>query len=382
MPSAEIIAIGTELLLGEIQDTNTRYLARILRDAGIDIYRATIVGDNTERIAQAIQESLSRTTIIITTGGLGPTVDDPTREAVALAVGVKTEFRPELWEQILARFRRFNRQTTENNRRQAYIPVGAIPVENPVGTAPAFIYEIGEHAIISLPGVPREMEYLTVNVVMPYLRQKYTLKGTIKAKVLHATGIGESQVDDLVGDLETYRNPTVGLLAHPGQVDIRVTAKADSIEEADRLIGELVAIVRQRLGDAIFGDDFETLEEVTLAKLASLGWKLLVIECGLGGELREKLKRAHFPEEQVVVLPQVTDETALTEEISKINQGFQADAILVVNYQPGLEKQLVKIEIAAPFGRKEGAFYYGGPPASGIPWAVNMSLDYLRRMMP
>jgi nicotinamide-nucleotide amidase len=382
MPSAEIIAIGTELLLGEIQDTNTRYLARILRDAGIDIYRATIVGDNTERIAQAIQESLSRTHIIITTGGLGPTVDDPTREAVALAVGVATEFRPELWEQILARFKRFNRQTTENNRRQAYIPAGAIPVENPVGTAPAFIYETGEHAIISLPGVPREMEYLTVNVVMPYLRQRYTLKGTIKAKVLHATGIGESQVDDLVGDLETYRNPTVGLLAHPGQVDIRVTAKADSVEEADRLIDELVLVVRQRLGDAIFGDDFDTLEEVTLAKLAALGWKLLVIECGLGGELREKLKRAHFPDEQVVLLPQVTDENALAGEISKINQGFQADAVLSVNYQPGLEKQLVKLAIATPFGKNEGAFYYGGPPASGIPWAVNMSLDYLRRMMP
>jgi competence/damage-inducible protein CinA-like protein len=381
MPSAEIIAIGTELLLGEIQDTNTRYLARILRDAGIDIYRATIVGDNTERIAQAIQESLSRTNIIITSGGLGPTVDDPTREAVALAVGVKTEFRPELWEQILARFKRFNRQTTENNRRQAYIPTGAIPVENPVGTAPAFIYETGEHAIISLPGVPRELEYLTVNVVMPYLRQRYALKGTIKAKVLHATGIGESQVDDLVGDLETYRNPTVGLLAHPGQVDIRVTAKADSVEEADRLIDELVTIVRQRLGDAIYGDDFETLEEVTLAKLASLGWKLLVIECGLGGELRGKLKHAHFPEEQVVVLPQVTDENALAVEIHNINQGFQADAILTVNYQPGLEKQMVKLEIATPLEKKDGAFYYGGPPASGIPWAVNMSLDYLRRMM-
>ena len=382
MPSAEIIAIGTELLLGEIQDTNTRYLARILRDAGIDIYRATIVGDNTERIAQAIQESLSRTNIIITTGGLGPTVDDPTREAVALAVGVKTEFRPDLWEQILARFRRFNRQTTENNRRQAYIPEGAIPVENPVGTAPAFIYETGEHAIISLPGVPRELEYLTVNVVMPYLRQRYELKGTIKAKVLHATGIGESQVDDLVGDLETYRNPTVGLLAHPGQVDIRVTAKADSVEEADRLIDELVSIVRLRLGESIFGDDFDTLEEVTLAKLASLGWKLLVIECGLGGELREKLKHAHFPEEQVVVLPQVSDENALAEETARINQGFQADAILTVNYQPGLEKQLVKIEIATPSQKKEGSFYYGGPPASGIPWAVNQSLDYLRRIMP
>jgi competence/damage-inducible protein CinA-like protein len=382
MPSAEIIAIGTELLLGEIQDTNTRYLARILRDAGIDIFRATIVGDNTERIAQAIQEAQARSNILITTGGLGPTVDDPTRQAVAMAVGVEIEFRPELWDQILARFKRFNRQTTENNRKQAYIPVGAIPVENPVGTAPAFIVETGDRCIISLPGVPREMEYLIEHVVMPYLKQKYTLKGTIKAKVLHVSGIGESQVDEWVGDLETYRNPTVGLLAHPGQVDIRVTAKADSVEEADHMIEELVAVVRLRLGDAIFGDDAETLEGVTLKKLGSLGWKLLVVECGLGGELRGALKRARFPEEQVVVLAQVSDENELIKNISKINEGFHADAVLSVNYQAGLEKQLVKIEIATPLGKNGGSFYYGGPPASGIPWAVNMSLDYLRRNMP
>ena len=382
MPSAEIIAIGTELLLGEIQDTNTRYLARTLRDAGIDIFRATIVGDNTERIAQAIQEALGRTNIIITTGGLGPTVDDPTRQAVALAIGVETEFRPELWDQIVTRFKRYNRQTTENNRRQAYIPKGAIPVENPVGTAPSFIYETGEHSIISLPGVPREMEFLIEHAILPYLRQRYALKGTIKAKVFHISGLGESQVDECIGDLETYRNPTVGLLAHPGQVDIRVTAKADSIEEADRLIDELAEIVRQRLGDAIFGDDFDTLEEVTAKKLSDLGWKLLVVECGLGGELRGALKRAHFPEEQVVVLPQVSDENNLIKNISKINDEFRADAILIVNYQPGVEKQLVKIDIVAPFGKKKDSFSYGGPPASGIPWAVNMSLDYLRRNMP
>lgn len=226
------------------------------------------------------------------------------------------------------------------------------------------------------------MEYLIEHTVIPYLRQRYALKGTIKAKVLHVSGLGKSQVDDWIGDLETYRNPTVGLLAHPGQVDIRVTAKANSIEEADRLIDELVEIVRQRLGDAIFGDDFDTLEEVTVKKLSTLGWKLLVIECGLGGELREALKRAHFPEEQVSVLPQVFDENDLIEKVSKINTELQADAILTVNYQPGVEKQLVKIDVASPFGKKDGSFYYGGPPASGIPWAVNMSLDYLRKIMP
>jgi nicotinamide-nucleotide amidase len=165
MPTAEIIAIGTELLLGEIQDTNTRYLARLLRDHGVDLYRTTIVGDNVERIAQAIRESLARCQIVITTGGLGPTVDDPTRQAAALAVGVDLEFRPELWDQIQDRFKRYNRPATENNRRQAFIPKGAIAVENPVGTAPAFIVETPTQAIVSLPGVTPEMEYLIKKAV-------------------------------------------------------------------------------------------------------------------------------------------------------------------------------------------------------------------------
>ena len=236
MPSAEIISIGTELLLGEIVDTNAPYLARLLRDIGVDLYRKTTIGDNTKRIAQIIQESLQRCDIIITTGGLGPTVDDPTREAVALAVGVPTEYRPELWDQIQARFQRYGRLPTENNRRQAFIPQGAVPVENQVGTAPAFIVDREEKIIISLPGVPREMEYLMQNQFLPYLRQRFDLHGIIKARVIHTAGIGESQIDEMIGDLETLSNPTIGLLAHSGQVDVRITAKANSENEADQMI--------------------------------------------------------------------------------------------------------------------------------------------------
>ena len=245
MPTAEIITIGTELLLGEIQDTNTRYLARLLRDCGIDLYRTMTVGDNEKRISQALQEALLRSNIIITTGGLGPTVDDPTRQAIALALGVELEFQPHLWEQILDRFKRYGRAPGENNKRQAFIPHGAIPVENPVGTAPAFIFEKGDRSVIALPGVPREMEYLTVNVVLPYLRDHFHLREVIKARVLHTASIGESQVDELVGDLELLSNPTVGLLAHPGQVDIRVTAKAPSFEEAERMISEVIDKINQ-----------------------------------------------------------------------------------------------------------------------------------------
>src|SRR5574341_821087 len=206
MPCAEIITIGTEILLGEIIDTNTAFLARALRDAGIDLYRKTTVGDNVGRIAQAIQQSLERCDIILTTGGLGPTVDDPTREAVALAFEVDTEFRPELWEQIKERFRRYNRELTENNKRQAYVPHGATVIDNPVGTAPAFVVERNERVVISLPVGQREMEYLVTHAVVPFLSQRFQLKGMIKTRTIHTAGVGESQIDDLIGDLETLSN--------------------------------------------------------------------------------------------------------------------------------------------------------------------------------
>src|SRR5512141_1769149 len=172
MPSAEIITIGTEILLGEIVDTNTRHIALTLRDLGVDIYRTTTIGDNTERIASAISEAMRRADVIITTGGLGPTVDDPTREAVAQAVGVGTEFREDLWEQVVSTIARYGRKPSENQRRQAIVPQGAVPIHHPLGTAPSFIVEFVSArrsaaapasdeirgAIISLPGVPNEME--------------------------------------------------------------------------------------------------------------------------------------------------------------------------------------------------------------------------------
>ena len=247
MPSAEILTIGTELLLGEIVDTNSRYISRLLRDHNVDIFWLSTVGDNADRIAEAIKLGLERSEIIVTTGGLGPTIDDPTREAAALALGVEAEFRPELWQQVQDRFARFGRTPTENNKRQAYVPAGAIAIENPVGTAPAFIGETEKNALICLPGVPREMEYLMANAVIPYLKQRFDLKGMIKARILRTAGGGESAIDELISDLETLSNPTVGLAAHAGSVDVRITAKAGSQQEADDLIAPVEEDLRQRL---------------------------------------------------------------------------------------------------------------------------------------
>jgi competence/damage-inducible protein CinA-like protein len=384
MPSAEIITIGTEILLGEIVDTNARTVARLLRDLGIDLYRKTTVGDNAQRIADAIQQALERCDFVLTTGGLGPTVDDPTREAVALAIGVETEFRPELWEQIQARFRRYNRQPTENNRRQAYVPQGAIAVENPVGTAPSFIIEQAEKTIIALPGVPSEMEYLMQHAVIPYLRRRYGLKGMIKARVVHTAGVGESMIDERIGDLERLSNPTVGLAAHSGQVDVRITAKASSEAEADALIAPIEKELRQRLGKWIYGVDQQTLEEIALSGLQQHGWSLVVVEAGLGGELIRRLAttppalQASFRGGEIIPAPPAPDQLAGLAQ--RFRQEKEAQVGLGVAIYPAGEKQDVVLVLLTPDGEQQFTRPYGGPPEYAPRWALHHSLDLIRNI--
>jgi nicotinamide-nucleotide amidase len=378
MPSAEIIAIGTELLLGEIQDTNTRYLARLLRDYGVDLYRTMIVGDNVDRIAYAVRESLTRCQIILTTGGLGPTVDDPTRQAIAQAVGVELEFQSQLWDQIQNRFIRYGRIPTENNKRQAFIPKGATPLENPVGTAPAFIVETETQAIISLPGVPREMEHITQYTVLPYLKKKFNLQGTIKACVLHVAGVGESQVDEWIMDLETQPNPTVGLLAHPGLIDIRITAKADSLEKADQMIATMVLEIEKRVGNNIYGKDDEMIEQVIGRTLADRGWHLKLVEFNLLGQVTQRLKRANVPLTDYVSSSDILNLTALKEKLATINK--ENDEITYgIAFAPGLVKQSLNLFLSTPAGEYEASRAYGGPPDHGPLWAINTALDFLRR---
>lgn len=380
MPTAEIITIGTELLLGETVDTNTRYIARALRDEGVDLFRTSTIGDNVERIADIIREGISRADIIITTGGLGPTVDDPTREAIALALGVEMEFQPHLWEQILERFKRYGRTPTENNKRQAFIPHGAIPVENSVGTAPAFICEIENLAIISLPGVPREMEYLMHHEILPYLRKRYTLSGVIKARVLHTSGAGESQIDERIGDLEQLKNPTVGLAAHAGQVDVRITAKAETEVEADALILDVEKQIRQRLRAWIYGADDDTLEGVALDTVAACGWKLAVIEANLEGRLIQRLAEIGGPFVGGEVLTSSPTPDELPAIIKDLGQTKNADVALAVVLVPGDTQQTLQIVLSTPEEERQVTRTYGGPPLMAPRWAVNLSLDLIRKL--
>lgn len=282
-PNAEIIAIGTELLLGEITDTNSVFLARQLRDIGVNVFFMTTVGDNLGRIKDAISDALDRAEIVITTGGLGPTVDDMTRQAVADAVGRHLQFHQSLYDIIAERFRGFGSKMTANNRQQAYLPAGAILIENPVGTAPSFIVESERGLVISVPGVPREMKFLITETVVPYLLEKYDL-GIIVARILRTAGIGESSLDDQIGsDILSETNPSVGLAAHHGSVDIRVTAKADSKANATRLLDDMQSRLESQIGEHIFGVDDATLEDVVWQYVQGRQLRVHVTEAGLPG---------------------------------------------------------------------------------------------------
>jgi competence/damage-inducible protein CinA-like protein len=369
MPSAEIITIGTEILLGEIVDTNTRYIARTLRGMGVDLYRTITIGDNVERIAEAINHSMKRAEIVITTGGLGPTVDDPTREAVAKAAGVELEFREDLWEQIVAIISRYGRKPSENQKRQAYIPKGALPVLNPVGTAPCFIVETADNAVASLPGVPNEMEHILHESIIPYLQKRFNLNEIIKIRVLHCAGLGEGMIDEKIDDFEKLSNPTVGLAAHTGVVDIRIAAKATSEAEADAMIADLEDQIRERLGDVVFGVDEDTLEDAALTAVAKRGWTLIGVESGLDGSLARKIPHT-------VSLSDLSPDSLLA-ALRAARADSNADAALGVAMY--LQERAAEIALITPKGEKTHHITYGGPPRSLARWSVNVALDWLRR---
>jgi nicotinamide-nucleotide amidase len=292
---AEIISIGTELLLGQIVDSNAAFMARRLAAQGVNLYRKQTVGDNRQRAAAIIREALERADFVITTGGLGPTVDDITREAIADAVGRPLVRDPELVERVERIFARWGRKAGANNLRQADLPEGARAIENPIGTAPGLLLELPDgKAIIAVPGVPREMEKMMEEQVLPYLRARGA-DATIKVKVLRTVAIGESVLDDLIADLEKLDNPTVGLAAHTGRVDIRITARAASEKEADTLIEHVAREVRHRAGQWIFGEDEQTLEGVVGSLLDERGETVAVYETATGGFIARTLKEAGAP---------------------------------------------------------------------------------------
>ncbi len=398
-PNAEIIAIGTELLLGEITDTNSVFMARQLRNIGVNIFFMTTVGDNLGRIAESIRAAFSRAEIVITCGGLGPTVDDMTRQAVADATERPLEFHQSLYDSIAERFQGFGVRMTANNRQQAYLPHEALLVENPVGTAPAFIVESDLGIIICLPGVPREMKYLLTASVVPYLLRKFDL-GIIVARTLRTAGIGESSLDDMIGaEILNERNPSVGLAAHHGCVDIRLTAKAKSKVEAESLLDAMQQRLFNRVGDHIFGTDEATLEGVVSQMLGARQLSIHILEAGLPGVISERLDSglsfvtsealAH-PDDLFNKLGRDSRDTTLRElavdAVQRSRRENGSDACVVSLSYPDLDEnadleQGSAIAVATAEGVAYRAYGFGARSALAQDWLSRWGLANLWRML-
>lgn len=283
--NAEIIAVGTELLLGQIVNTNAQFLAQELASLGMGVYYHTVVGDNLQRLVQTFQQAWERSHVVILTGGLGPTTDDITREGVALALDRPLSFHEDVWQEIIGQMWRTNRPIPENNRRQAMVPQGATVLPNPRGTAPGLAIAEGSRLAVLLPGPPREMQPMFVGYVRPLLVERIG-HGVILSRNLRVIGIGESALEEQIADLiEAQSNPTIALYASLGELQIRITAKAEDEGIAHDLIAPIETAIRQRIGSAIYGVDADTLPGVLGQLLREHGYQLALAESCTGGLL-------------------------------------------------------------------------------------------------
>lgn len=284
---AEVLSVGTELLLGQITDSNAAYLAGVLAEAGVDLFFKQTVGDNSTRVQQAVRLALSRADLVLMTGGLGPTEDDLTVEAVAAALDLPLVRNPQVAERIRRFFETRRLSAPESVYKQALIPQGAQVISNRRGTAPGVVITHDATTIVIMPGVPVEMEGMVEDFLIPWLRER-TGEVVIRSRVLKVTGLGESAVEERIKDLLHMPAPTIAPYAKLGEVHLRVTAKGAPALVMEHLAAGEVA-VRIRLGDLVFGTDDETLEEVTGRLLLARGQTVAVAESCTGGLIADRL---------------------------------------------------------------------------------------------
>lgn len=289
MLSAEIIAIGSELLTPAKTDTNSLWLTEKLNEIGIEVKLKTIVGDDELRLEETIKDALKRSDVVISTGGLGPTEDDITRKVSARAVGRELVFEQELVDDLKERFRRWSKEMPEINKRQAFIIEGAKVLPNPNGSAVGMSVEIEDKIFVILPGPPRELKPMFENHVLPKMREKAG-EIFVKRKVLRVTGMGESAADEMIAPIYTqYKNPQTSTLFNKSELEIHLTAQCRSEAEADSLNEELAAKIIDKLGIAVFSTNGETMEEVVGKLLTENGKTLAVAESCTGGLISERL---------------------------------------------------------------------------------------------
>src|SRR5215212_3420280 len=285
--SAEIVTIGTEMLLGDLVDTNTAWLSTRLAALGVGIYRHTTVGDNRERIAGVLSEAASRSDLVLTTGGLGPTSDDLTNECLAAVTGRRMIEYPEARAHVDEMFRKFGREPTQNNYKQALFPEGTQLIPNPLGTAMGALLEADGTLFVTLPGVPPEMKRMFEETLEPLIRARS--EGSIISKTLWFAGIGESALAEKVQDFLDAEDPSVAPLAGQGKVRLRITTRAATQEEAEERMAPVEREILARLGEYYFGEDEETLESAVGRLLEDNGATLALAESCTGGLLAKRL---------------------------------------------------------------------------------------------
>ena len=287
--NAEILAVGTELLLGNIVNTNARDLSVMLSELGINVYWHSVVGDNPGRLASALEVAKSRADLIITTGGLGPTCDDLTKQTVAAAFGLEMYYDKHAEEELLAFFSGRNTgKITENNFQQCWLPEGCTPFYNTCGTAPGCGFTAQGKAVLILPGPPKEMRAMMKNGGIDFLRS--LASEPIFSHNIMTFGYGESYIESLLRDeMNALENPTLAPYASEGEVRLRVTAKAPTPERAEELMAPVIALVRERLGDHVYGIDAESLEATVLELLAERGMTFAAAESCTGGLIAKRI---------------------------------------------------------------------------------------------
>lgn len=285
---AEIITVGTEILLGDILNTNTHYLSNELANMGVDVYYQITVGDNENRLLNQLEESFKRSDLVVLTGGLGPTEDDLTKEVCAKYLNLDMEFHQPSWDKIIEIHNKMKRIPTENNKKQAYFPVNSIILPNEYGTAPGCIMEKDNKTIIVMPGPPREMKPMFDNFVKQFLQKNS--EDILKSKVIRIIGVGESKVEnDLLDLIQKQVNPTIATYAKDGECTVRITAKGKTVEEVEQLILPVAKEIKNRFKETVYGEDETTIEDEVAKLLVKNNLTISVAESCTGGMVSSSL---------------------------------------------------------------------------------------------
>ena len=365
---AEILSIGTELLLGQIVDTNASWLAGRLADLGIDCLWVSTVGANLGRATDVIARALGRSDLTVCTGGLGPTEDDLTREAIAAALGERPAVDPKLEDELRAWFGSRGVAMPARNRKQAWLLPSARPLPNPLGTAPGWLVRRDGRTVVAMPGVPREMTRMWEHEVEPLLRAE----GPIRSRTLKLLGIGESAVEEALGDLVRSTTPTVATYAKSDGVHVRVPDRDADASVRDARIAAMEREIRARRGRYVWGIDGETIGDVIGAALAARGWRVATAESVTGGEVARALSEVRGAwYAGGTVLPHGNED-----DLRQSLRGIDADVVLVTVPGPDSAAAIVRTP-----EKEERASVRTGSAAESRRRGTLSALDLLRRVV-